>query len=99
ANTYDPWVKDEFVSAVTDFENVSFALLDELESLKDSSLASTFTVPIYSESGSVSGEMLMSEVVPTACATADGGSATQPPIVQAHDNLFDKSLLDGDGGT
>ncbi|GJX93592.1 hypothetical protein Tco_0348178 [Tanacetum coccineum] len=37
---YDPGVKDDFVSAVTDFENVSFGLLDELESLKDSLLTS-----------------------------------------------------------
>ncbi|GJV89047.1 hypothetical protein Tco_1532985, partial [Tanacetum coccineum] len=37
---YDPGVKDDFVSAVTDFKNVSFGLLDELESLKDSPLAS-----------------------------------------------------------
>ncbi|GKB14621.1 hypothetical protein Tco_0848544 [Tanacetum coccineum] len=29
----------------------------------------------------------------------DGGSATQPPIVQAYDDLFDKSILDGAGGT
>ncbi|GKC96036.1 hypothetical protein Tco_1161478, partial [Tanacetum coccineum] len=37
---YNPEFKDEFVSVVTDFENVSFALLDELESLKDSPLVS-----------------------------------------------------------
>ncbi|GKB52180.1 hypothetical protein Tco_0902933, partial [Tanacetum coccineum] len=29
---YNPGVKDDFVSAVTDFENLSFALLDDLES-------------------------------------------------------------------
>ncbi|GJW59803.1 hypothetical protein Tco_0109138 [Tanacetum coccineum] len=162
---YNRGVKDDFVSVVTDFENVSFALLDELESLKDSPLASIMsalalkdaqgnvdstpelqcfqpsldqvTVPIYLESGFVSGEMLISEVVPTARAAAkmrgllppplggtyrfapphgsslgvadyqvstlvlsgDGGSATQPPVVQAHDDLFDTSVLDGAGGT
>ncbi|GJS24953.1 hypothetical protein Tco_0453585 [Tanacetum coccineum] len=37
---YDPEVKNEFMVAVSDFENVLFALLDELESLKDSPLAS-----------------------------------------------------------
>ncbi|GJX82357.1 hypothetical protein Tco_0331838 [Tanacetum coccineum] len=31
-------IEHEYVAAVTDFENVSFALLDELESLKDSPL-------------------------------------------------------------
>nr|GEU59432.1 putative transposase (putative), gypsy type [Tanacetum cinerariifolium] len=95
------------------------------------------TVPIYSESGFVSGEMLMSEVIPTARAAAErrglclpslggtsssspphgsslgiakyqvstlvlssnGGSTTQSPIVQAHDDLFDTYILDGAGGT
>nr|GEU81819.1 hypothetical protein [Tanacetum cinerariifolium] len=93
------WVKDEFVSTVIDFENVSFALLDELELLKDSPLASIMSalvlkdaqgnvdstlelqrfqpslyqviVPIYSESSSISGEMLMSEVVPTTRAATE----------------------------
>ncbi|GJS13206.1 hypothetical protein Tco_0407678 [Tanacetum coccineum] len=145
---YNPGVKDDFVSAVTDFENVSFSLLDELELLKDSPLASIMsalvlkdaqgnvvstpelqrfqpsldqvTVSIYSESGSVSGEVLLSEVIPTVRAAAErrglcppplagasgsvpppgsslgvGGSATQPPIVQTHDDLFDTSVLDG----
>ncbi|GJU23887.1 hypothetical protein Tco_1157229 [Tanacetum coccineum] len=96
---YDPRVKDEFVVIVTDFEKVSFSLLDELESLKDSPLASIMsalvlkdsqgnvdstpdlqrfqpsldqvTDPIYSESGSISREMSLSEVVPTAHAAAD----------------------------
>ncbi|GKE29808.1 hypothetical protein Tco_1445192, partial [Tanacetum coccineum] len=31
--------------------------------------------------------------------SGDGGSATQPPVVQAHDDLFDTSILDGAGGT
>ncbi|GKA09810.1 hypothetical protein Tco_0689243 [Tanacetum coccineum] len=94
---YDPGVKDDFVSA----------------------------------SGSVSGKVLMSEVIPTVRAVTerrelcppslagtsgsvplpgsslgvadyqvlfdDGGSATQPPIVQAHDDLFDTSVLNGVG--
>ncbi|GKC68715.1 hypothetical protein Tco_1101313 [Tanacetum coccineum] len=30
--------------------------------------------------------------------SGDEGSATQPPIVQAHDDLFDTSVLDGAGG-
>nr|GEY96298.1 hypothetical protein [Tanacetum cinerariifolium] len=106
---YNPGVKDDFVSAITDFENLSFALLDELESLKDSPLASV-TVPIYSESGSVSSEILLSEVVPIARASVErrglclpplGGtssSAPQPLVVHAHDDLFDTSVLDGAGG-
>ncbi|GJT92815.1 hypothetical protein Tco_1081660 [Tanacetum coccineum] len=134
---YNPRVKDEFVSAVTNFKNVSFTLLDVLDSLKDSLLTSIIHHSYLSESGSVSGEMLLSEVVPTARVAAkrrglcppplggtsssapphgsslgvadyqvstlvlsgDGGSATQPPVVRAHDDLFDTSVLDGAGGT
>ncbi|GKE48869.1 hypothetical protein Tco_1480127 [Tanacetum coccineum] len=147
---YNLGVKDYFVSAITDFDNVSFSLLDELELLKDSPLASIMSalvlkdaqgnvvstselqrfqpsldqviIPIYSESGSVSGEVLQSEVIPIVRAAAErrglcppplvgasgsvplpgsslgvGGSATQPPIVQTHDDLFDTSVLDGAG--
>ncbi|GKC36819.1 hypothetical protein Tco_1049203 [Tanacetum coccineum] len=66
---YDPEVKNEYVASVTDFENVSFALLDELESLKDSPLKfqpslDQVIIPVYSESGSVIREMPLSEVIP-----------------------------------
>ncbi|GKC55366.1 hypothetical protein Tco_1078111 [Tanacetum coccineum] len=37
--------------------------------------------------------------VSTLVLSGDGGSATQPPIVQAHDDLFDTFILDGAGGT
>nr|GEZ37575.1 hypothetical protein [Tanacetum cinerariifolium] len=131
---YDLGVKGDLVSAVTDFENVSFGLLDELKSLKDSPLASIMsalvlkdaqgnvvyvpelqrfqpsfdqvTVPIYSESSFISGDVLLSEVVPTARAAAkkrscvrvcDGGPVTQPPVMQAHEDLLDTSVLDGTG--
>nr|GEX80156.1 hypothetical protein [Tanacetum cinerariifolium] len=70
---YDPGVKDDFVSAVTDFENVSFGLLDQLESLTDSPLASIISALVLKdaqESGSISGEVLLSKVVPTARAAA-----------------------------
>nr|GEU38568.1 hypothetical protein [Tanacetum cinerariifolium] len=159
---YNLVVKDEFVSVVTDFENISFALLDGLESLKDSPLASIMSAlvlkdaqgnvdstpelqwfqpslnqVIYSESGFVSGKMLLSKVVPTARAATemrglyppplggtsssapyhgsflgvadyqvstlvlsdDGGSATQSPVMEAHDNFFDTHVLDGASGT
>ncbi|GKD34009.1 hypothetical protein Tco_1249518, partial [Tanacetum coccineum] len=107
---YNPWVKDDFVSAVTDFENRFQPSLDQV------------TVPIYLESGFISGEVLLSEVIPTIYAAtkrrglcppplagASGsvppsgsslsveGSATQPPTVQTHNNLFDTSVLDGAG--
>nr|GEV92237.1 putative transposase (putative), gypsy type [Tanacetum cinerariifolium] len=156
---YNPRVKDNFVSAVTDFENVSFGLLDELKLLKDSPLASIMsalvlkdahgnvvstpelqrfqpsldqvTVLIYSGYGFVSGKVFLSEVIHTVRAAVerrwlcppllagsfssvpppgsslgvadyqvlsdDEGPATQPPIVQAHDDLFDTSVLDNAG--
>ncbi|GJT57183.1 hypothetical protein Tco_0992237 [Tanacetum coccineum] len=135
---YNPEFKDEFVSAITDFENVSFALLDELESLKDSPLASItsalvlqdaqgnvdstpklqrfqpsldqVTVPIYSKSGSVSGEMFLSEVIPTAHAAAEkrglcppllgGTSSSAPPhgsSLGVADYQVSTLVLSGDG--
>ncbi|GKD70438.1 hypothetical protein Tco_1324528, partial [Tanacetum coccineum] len=137
---YNPRVKDEFVVAVTNFENVSFALLDELESLKDSPLASIMsalvlrdaqgnvdstpelqrfqpsldqvTVPIYSESGSVSHEMPLFEVVPTARAAADrrglcspllGGASSSAPPHESSMGVSDYQVstlaLSGDGGS
>ncbi|GKA07337.1 hypothetical protein Tco_0686561 [Tanacetum coccineum] len=68
---YDPEVKNEFMVAVSDFENVLFALLDELESLKDSPLASIVTILIYSESGSIIREMPLSEVIPAVHVAAE----------------------------
>nr|GEV82275.1 hypothetical protein [Tanacetum cinerariifolium] len=131
---YDLGVKGDLVSAVTDFENVSFGLLDELKSLKDSPLASIMsalvlkdaqgnvvyvpelqrfqpfldqvTVHVYSESSFISGEVLLSEVVPTARATTkkrsyvrvcDRGPVTQPPVTQTHEDLLGTAGLDGTG--
>ncbi|GKB08110.1 hypothetical protein Tco_0836394 [Tanacetum coccineum] len=165
---YDPEVEGKYVATVSEFESISFPLLDELESLKDSPLALIMSalvlkddqgntdatleftrfqpsldqvvVPIYSEFGSVDREMLLYGVIPsirqsserkglcppssstlggasgsapprdsslgvadnqvsTLVLAGDGGSANQPPVVQAHDNLFDTSVLDGAGGT
>ncbi|GJS81626.1 hypothetical protein Tco_0748167 [Tanacetum coccineum] len=36
--------------------------------------------------------------VSTLVLSGDGGSATQSPVVPAHDDLFDTSVLDGSGG-
>ncbi|GKD53152.1 hypothetical protein Tco_1286539 [Tanacetum coccineum] len=38
-DTYDPEVKNKYVAAVGEFENVSFSLLEEFKALKDSPLA------------------------------------------------------------
>ncbi|GJZ82607.1 hypothetical protein Tco_0647780 [Tanacetum coccineum] len=89
---YDPDVEGKYVSTVSDFEGVSFPLLDELEGLRDSPLApimsalilkddqgnrdatpefarfqpsiDQFDVPVYSESGSIEREMLLSDAIP-----------------------------------
>ncbi|GKD91111.1 hypothetical protein Tco_1366618, partial [Tanacetum coccineum] len=88
---YDPEVEEKYVVAVSEVESVSFPLLDDLESPKDSPLASIMSalilkddqgntdaapefarfqpslnqvvVPIYSESGSVDREMLLSDAI------------------------------------
>ncbi|GJW33889.1 hypothetical protein Tco_0053921 [Tanacetum coccineum] len=46
---YNPRVKDEFVSVVTNFENVSFTLLDVLDSLKDSLLTSIMSTLVLKD--------------------------------------------------
>nr|GEX53638.1 hypothetical protein [Tanacetum cinerariifolium] len=46
---YDPGVKGDLVSAVTDFENIFLSLLDELESLKDSPLASIMSTLVLKD--------------------------------------------------
>ncbi|GKA76183.1 hypothetical protein Tco_0782561 [Tanacetum coccineum] len=89
---YDPDVEGKYVSTVSDFEGVSFPLLNELEGLRDSPLApimsalilkddqgnrdatpkfsrfqpsiDQFDVPVYSESGSIEREMLLSDAIP-----------------------------------
>ncbi|GKG55201.1 hypothetical protein Tco_0571841, partial [Tanacetum coccineum] len=40
---YDPEIEGKYVAVVSEFEGVSFPLLDELESLKDSPLALIMT--------------------------------------------------------
>ncbi|GJS34886.1 hypothetical protein Tco_0533268, partial [Tanacetum coccineum] len=96
---YDPEIKGKYVAAVSEFEGVSFPLLDELESLKDSPLAlimfvlilkddqgnidatpefarfqpslDQVTVPVYSESGSVDREILLSDAIPAIRQSAE----------------------------
>ncbi|GJT06030.1 hypothetical protein Tco_0840492 [Tanacetum coccineum] len=78
---YDPEVKGKYVAAVSEFESVSFPLLDELESLKDSPIALIMSalvlkydqvvVPIYSESSSVDREMLLSDAIPAIRQSAE----------------------------
>ncbi|GJZ14224.1 hypothetical protein Tco_0549454 [Tanacetum coccineum] len=97
---YNPEFKDEFVSAITDFENLQRfqPSLDQV------------TVPIYSKSGSVSGEMFLSEVIPTAHAAAEkrglcppllgGTSSSAPPhgsSLGVADYQVSTLVLSGDG--
>ncbi|GJY90309.1 hypothetical protein Tco_0505505 [Tanacetum coccineum] len=102
---YDPEVENKYVAAVTNFENVSFALLDEFESLKDSLLASIMfqpsvdqvTILIYSDAGSIIREMPLSEVIPavsTLTLTTNEVPTTPPAATQTHDDLFDATVLD-----
>ncbi|GJZ18388.1 hypothetical protein Tco_0554511 [Tanacetum coccineum] len=96
---YDLEVEGKYVATVSEFEGVSFPLLDELEGLKDSPLAlimyaltlkdgqgnkdatpefawfqpsiDLVYVPVYSESGSVDREMLLSDVIPAIRQSAE----------------------------
>ncbi|GJV55502.1 hypothetical protein Tco_1456507 [Tanacetum coccineum] len=97
--SYDSEVEGKYLAAVFEFEGVSFPLLDELESLKDSPLALIMSalilkddqgnrnaapefarfqpsvdqvaVPIYSKSGFVNREMLLSNVIPAIRQSAE----------------------------
>nr|GEY14744.1 hypothetical protein [Tanacetum cinerariifolium] len=83
---YNPGVKDDFGSTVTDFKNVSFGLLDELELLKDSPFASIMSVLVLKDahkSGSMSGELLLFEVIPIAHATGERRRLRPPLLVGA----------------
>ncbi|GJY17967.1 hypothetical protein Tco_0389458 [Tanacetum coccineum] len=138
---YDPEIKGKYVAAVSEFEGVSFPLLDELESLKGSLLAlimyaislkddrgntdatpefcrfqpslDQVTVPIYSESGSIDREMLLSDAIPTTrqsgerrlcsplSSTLGGASSSAPPhdsSLDVADYLVSTLILSGDGG-
>nr|GFC77397.1 hypothetical protein [Tanacetum cinerariifolium] len=89
---YDPGVKGDLVSAVTDFENVSFGLLDELESLKDSLLASIMSALVLKDAQGAADHPVYTLVLPS-----DEGPVTQPPVTYAHDDLFDTFVLYGTG--
>ncbi|GKA86886.1 hypothetical protein Tco_0808597 [Tanacetum coccineum] len=95
---YNPEVKDRYVAAVTDFKNVSFTLLDELESLKDSPLASIISALVLKDD---QGNMPLSEVIPAVCVATErkglcppSGSTTGVVAVSAP--LQDSSLGVGD---
>ncbi|GJS20362.1 gypsy type transposase [Tanacetum coccineum] len=65
---YDLEVKNRYVVVVSDFENVSFTLLDELESLKDSPLASIMSALVLRDD---QGIMPLSEVIPVVSVAAE----------------------------
>nr|GFA74932.1 hypothetical protein [Tanacetum cinerariifolium] len=99
---YDPGVKGDLVSAVTDFENVSFGLLDELESLKDSLLASIMSALVLKdaqESGSIYGEVLLSEGLCSHLVSGTSSSAhPHGLLLGAADNPVYTLVLPSDGG-
>ncbi|GJV42364.1 hypothetical protein Tco_1420804 [Tanacetum coccineum] len=96
---YDPETEAKFMATISEFKNVSFPLLDELEGLRDSLLTPIMSaltlkddhanvdtspsfsgfqpsldqvsIPIYSESGEVIREMLLSKVVPFVIRSAE----------------------------
>ncbi|GKC36702.1 hypothetical protein Tco_1049086 [Tanacetum coccineum] len=127
---YDPEVEGKYVAAVSEFKNISFPLLDELESLKDSLFASIMSVLVLKDdqgnmdgtpefayfqpsldqgkkrivSASVDWDFRLCsppgsslDVADYQVLSDDGGPVVQPPIVQAHDDLFNASVLDGAG--
>ncbi|GJY57712.1 hypothetical protein Tco_0457604 [Tanacetum coccineum] len=95
---YDHRTEGKYVFVVSEFENVSFSLLEELEGLKDSLLAlimsaltlkdghgDTNTTPEFYSSLGVADYQ-----VSTLVHTGD-----EVPVTQPHDDLFDTSIPDG----
>ncbi|GJU71400.1 hypothetical protein Tco_1262805 [Tanacetum coccineum] len=139
---YDPEVEGKYVVAVSEFEGVSFPLLDKLESLKDSPLSLIMSalilkddqgntdaapefsrfqpsidqvvVPVYSKSGFVDREMLLSDAIPTIrqsaerrglcppSSSAPGGTSGSTPSYDSSLGVTDYQIstlvLSGDGG-
>nr|GEV99713.1 hypothetical protein [Tanacetum cinerariifolium] len=95
---YDPGVKDEFVAAVADFENVSFSLLDELESIKDSPLASIMCALVLKDSQAADRRGLR---LPFG-STLGEASGSAPPYnltLGVADYQVSTLVLYGDGGS
>ncbi|GJR37190.1 hypothetical protein Tco_1212874 [Tanacetum coccineum] len=99
---YDLEVKNEYVVAVTAFENVSFALLDELGSLKDSALvlvmSALVTIPVYSESGSIIHEMRLSKVIPAVRVSVERRGLCSPSSSASGGGVIPTPLQDSSFG-
>nr|GFB01487.1 hypothetical protein [Tanacetum cinerariifolium] len=101
---YDLEIEGMYVAAVFEFEGMSFPLLDELE----------VTVPIYSESGFIDRDMLLSNAILSICKSAErrglcpplsstlgGASNFAPPrdsSLGVADYQVSTLVLFGDGG-
>ncbi|GJW87716.1 hypothetical protein Tco_0163056 [Tanacetum coccineum] len=90
---YNPEVKDRYVAAVTDFKNVSFTLLDELESLKDSPLASIISALVLKDD--------QGNVIPAVCVATERKGLCRPSgsmtgVVAVSAPLQDSSFGVGD---
>ncbi|GKC01519.1 hypothetical protein Tco_0987655, partial [Tanacetum coccineum] len=103
---YDPEVEGKYVAAVSKFKGVSFPLLDELESLKDSHIALImFTLTLKDDQGETfrfapshnSSLGVTDYQVSTLVLSGDGRPTNPLPVVQQHNDLFDTSVLDKSG--
>ncbi|GKE28008.1 hypothetical protein Tco_1443392, partial [Tanacetum coccineum] len=93
---YDPKVEGKYVAAVFEFEGVSFPLLDELESLKDSPLMSIMSALILKD------DQGNTDTTPEFARSASGGtSGSVPPydspVGVAHYHVS-TLVLPSDGG-
>ncbi|GJY76492.1 hypothetical protein Tco_0481608 [Tanacetum coccineum] len=103
---YDPEVKGKYVTAVSKFKGNTDAT-PEFSQFQPS--LDQVVVPIYSESGSIDREMLLSDAIPAIHQSAErrglcppsssalGGPTNSSPIAQPHDDLFDTSVLEKSG--
>ncbi|GJR43699.1 hypothetical protein Tco_1311802 [Tanacetum coccineum] len=82
-------LKNRYVVAVSDFENVSFTLLDELESLKDSPLASIMSALVLRDD---QGNMPLSEVIPVISVAAERRGLC-PPLSSTAGGVVISALL------
>ncbi|GJS73362.1 hypothetical protein Tco_0706203 [Tanacetum coccineum] len=101
---YDPEIEAKFVVVVSEFKNISFPLLDELEGLRDSPLAPIMSaLTLKDDHGNVDTSPLgcpaerrgLCPPSNPAPSTSIGISDYQiSTLAQPHDDLFDAGVLD-----
>ncbi|GKE67140.1 hypothetical protein Tco_1521301, partial [Tanacetum coccineum] len=99
---YDPEIEAKFVVVVSEFKNISFPLLDELEGLRDSPLAPIMSALTLKDDHEVVPSVVRSAERRGLCPPSNPAPSTSigisnyqfSTLAQPHDDLFDAGVLD-----